>query len=47
MFGHILSCEVLRKRDGSSYGEAEVEFSTRKAAMDCIARLDNQMADGT
>lgn len=46
VFGHILSCEVLRKRDGSSYGEAEVEFSTRKAAMDCIARLDNQMADG-
>ncbi|CAO3653958.1 unnamed protein product [Mucor hiemalis] len=45
-FGHILSCEVLRNCEGRSYGEAEVEFSTRKAAMDCIAKLDNQMANG-
>ncbi|RCH77685.1 hypothetical protein CU098_004791, partial [Rhizopus stolonifer] len=45
-FGNILHCEVLRDRAGRSFGEAEVEFSTKGAALDCIARLDNQMADG-
>ncbi|OBZ84826.1 hypothetical protein A0J61_07134 [Choanephora cucurbitarum] len=45
-FGNILHCEVLRDRMGRSFGEAEVEFSSKSAALDCIARLDNQMADG-
>ncbi|KAI8355551.1 hypothetical protein BD560DRAFT_449503 [Blakeslea trispora] len=45
-FGNILHCEVLRDRMGRSFGEAEVEFSSKNAALDCIARLDNQMADG-
>ncbi|KAG2229035.1 hypothetical protein INT48_009591 [Thamnidium elegans] len=45
-FGSILSCEVLRDRQGRSFGEAEIEFSSKTAALDCIAKLDNQMADG-
>ncbi|CAO3659406.1 unnamed protein product [Rhizopus stolonifer] len=45
-FGHVLHCEVLRNRMGESFGEAEVEFSTKKAAFDCIAKLDNARADG-
>lgn len=36
----------MRNREGRSFGEAEVEFSTKSAALDCIARLDNQLADG-
>jgi hypothetical protein len=36
----------LRDRHGRSFGEAEIEYSTKNAALDCIARLDNQMADG-
>ena len=31
---------------GESFGEAEVEFSTKSAALDCIAKLDNIKADG-
>ncbi|KAI9487070.1 MAG: hypothetical protein EXX96DRAFT_551715 [Benjaminiella poitrasii] len=45
-FGNILHCEVLRNRAGRSFGEAEVEFSTKSAALDCIAMMDNQLADG-
>ncbi|KAI7900742.1 uncharacterized protein BX663DRAFT_516355 [Cokeromyces recurvatus] len=45
-FGNILHCEVLRDRAGRSFGEAEVEFSTKSAALDCIAMMDNQLADG-
>lgn len=44
--GNILRCDVLRDRSGRSFGEAEIEFSTKSAALDCIAQLDNQMADG-
>lgn len=44
--GNILRCDVLRDRQGRSFGEAEIEFSTKSAALDCIAQLDNQMADG-
>ncbi|CAO3690813.1 unnamed protein product [Rhizopus stolonifer] len=45
-FGNVLRCEVLRNRMGDSFGEAEVEFSTKSAALDCIAKLDNVKADG-
>ncbi|KAI8879648.1 hypothetical protein K501DRAFT_226229 [Backusella circina FSU 941] len=45
-FGAILHCEVLRNSSGYSYGEAEVEFSSKSAALDCIAQFDNNMADG-
>ncbi|KAG1463059.1 hypothetical protein G6F56_005373 [Rhizopus delemar] len=45
-FGNVLRCEVLRNRMGESFGEAEVEFSTKSAALDCIAKLDNVKADG-
>jgi hypothetical protein len=31
---------------GDSFGEAEVEFSSKIAALDCIAKLDNVKADG-
>lgn len=41
-----MRCEVLRNRMGESFGEAEVEFSTKSAALDCIAKLDNIKADG-
>lgn len=36
----------MRDRQGRSFGEAEIEFSSKTAALDCIAKLDNQMADG-
>ncbi|KAK4521678.1 heme binding [Mucor velutinosus] len=45
-FGNVLSCEVLRDRQGRSFGEAEIEFSSKDAALDCIAALDNKLADG-
>ena len=45
-FGSILHCEVLRDRFGNSFGEAEIEFSTKAAALDCISKLDNALADG-
>ncbi|CAO0793721.1 unnamed protein product [Mucor circinelloides] len=45
-FGNVLNCEVLRDRQGRSFGEAEIEFSSKDAALDCIAALDNQLADG-
>ncbi|KAG1045309.1 hypothetical protein G6F43_011297 [Rhizopus delemar] len=45
-FGNVLKCEVLRDRMGNSFGEAEVEFSSKSAALDCIAKLDNVKADG-
>ena len=46
VFGNVLKCEVLRDRMGNSFGEAEVEFSSKSAALDCIAKLDNVKADG-
>jgi hypothetical protein len=36
----------LRNKVGQSLGEAEVEFSTKSAALDCIAVLDNREVDG-
>jgi hypothetical protein len=46
VFGKITSCDVLRDKNGLSYGEAEIKFSTKTAALDCIAKLDNEYADG-
>ncbi|KAI9320184.1 hypothetical protein BX666DRAFT_1811651, partial [Dichotomocladium elegans] len=45
-FGQVSQCEVLLDRAGRSLGEAEVEFMHRSAALDCIAKLDNEVADG-
>jgi hypothetical protein len=45
-FGQILECEILKNRAGHSFGEAEVLFDSKAAALECIAKLDNQMADG-
>ncbi|KAI9300414.1 hypothetical protein BJ944DRAFT_209188 [Cunninghamella echinulata] len=45
-FGEVTACEVFKDRSGRSIGEAEVEFSTKAAALDCIAKLDNEIADG-
>lgn len=33
-------------RTGRSFGEAEVEFAQKSSALDCVARLDNEVADG-
>jgi RNA recognition motif-containing protein len=45
-FGEVIGCEVFYDRTGRSVGEAEVEFATKVAALDCIAKLDNESADG-
>lgn len=45
-FGEVIGCEVFYDRTGRSVGEAEVEFATKAAALDCIAKLDNESADG-
>lgn len=33
-------------RSGRSFGEAEVEFANKASALECIAKLDNEIADG-
>lgn len=38
--------EVLLDASGRSFGEAEVEFATKAAALECIRKLDNEIADG-
>ncbi|KAI7868714.1 hypothetical protein BDF14DRAFT_1790031 [Spinellus fusiger] len=45
-FGPVVRCEVLTDRAGRSYGEAEVEFTAKSSALDCIAQMDNEVADG-
>lgn len=45
-FGHVVRCELMTDSIGRSYGEAEVEFANKSAALDCIAKLDNEVADG-
>ncbi|CAO3617973.1 unnamed protein product [Cunninghamella blakesleeana] len=45
-FGEVIGCEVFTDRSGRSIGEAEVEFSTKSAAFECISKLDNETADG-
>ncbi|CDS12865.1 hypothetical protein LRAMOSA05049 [Lichtheimia ramosa] len=45
-FGQVSHCEVLVDRTGRSFGEAEVEFTQKSAALDCIHKLDNEVADG-
>ncbi|KAI9273122.1 hypothetical protein BDA99DRAFT_500116 [Phascolomyces articulosus] len=45
-FGQIVRCEVLHDHAGRSFGEAEVEFSNRGSALECVRQLDNEVADG-
>ena len=45
-FGQISHCEVAVDRTGRSFGEAEVEFVQKQSALDCITKLDNEVADG-
>ncbi|KAI8098602.1 uncharacterized protein BX664DRAFT_3263 [Halteromyces radiatus] len=45
-FGEVIGCEVFYDRNGRSVGEAEVEFASKASALDCIAKLDNEEADG-
>ncbi|KAI8340569.1 hypothetical protein BC941DRAFT_370878 [Chlamydoabsidia padenii] len=45
-FGDVIGCEVFYDRRGRSVGEAEVEFASKASALDCIAKLDNESADG-
>ncbi|OAD76727.1 hypothetical protein PHYBLDRAFT_185834 [Phycomyces blakesleeanus NRRL 1555(-)] len=45
-FGHILQCKILLDRSGRSYGEAEIEFAHKSSALDCVAKMDNGIADG-
>ncbi|KAI8139370.1 hypothetical protein BJV82DRAFT_626983 [Fennellomyces sp. T-0311] len=45
-FGPVVRCDVLVDHAGRSFGEAEVEFSSKAAALDCVSKLDNEIADG-
>lgn len=45
-FGQVAHCEVLVDRTGRSFGEAEIEFTQKSAALECINKLDNEVADG-
>ncbi|KAI8143264.1 hypothetical protein BJV82DRAFT_612014 [Fennellomyces sp. T-0311] len=45
-FGQISHCEVAVDRTGRSFGEAEVEFVQKQSALECITKLDNEVADG-
>lgn len=45
-FGKVYRTEVLLDASGRSFGEAEVEFATKAAALECIRKLDNEIADG-
>ncbi|KAI8374388.1 uncharacterized protein BYT42DRAFT_518041 [Radiomyces spectabilis] len=45
-FGPVNHVELLMDRYGRSYGEAEVEFSNKASALQCITKLDNEIADG-
>lgn len=37
---------MILDASGRSFGEAEVEFATKAAALECIRKLDNEIADG-
>ncbi|KAI7884587.1 hypothetical protein K492DRAFT_142759 [Lichtheimia hyalospora FSU 10163] len=45
-FGQVAHCEVLVDRTGRSFGEAEIEFTQKSSALECISKLDNEVADG-
>ena len=45
-FGQVIRCEVLVDHSGRSFGEAEIEFGNKASALDCISKLDNEVADG-
>jgi RNA recognition motif-containing protein len=46
MFGPILSCDILLDAMGRPLNEAEIEFLYPNSAEECVAKLDNGMADG-
>ncbi|KAI7853984.1 hypothetical protein BDC45DRAFT_509539 [Circinella umbellata] len=45
-FGQVVRCDVLVDHSGRSFGEAEIEFGNKASALDCISKLDNEVADG-
>ena len=45
-FGQVSNCEIAVDQMGRSFGEAEVEFVHKQSALDCINKLDNEVADG-
>ncbi|KAI7883757.1 hypothetical protein K492DRAFT_143530 [Lichtheimia hyalospora FSU 10163] len=45
-FGRVYRTEVMLDASGRSFGEAEVEFASKAAALECIRKLDNEIADG-
>ncbi|KAI9470049.1 MAG: hypothetical protein EXX96DRAFT_492122 [Benjaminiella poitrasii] len=46
IFGPILSCDMLLDPMGRPLNEAEIEFMYPESAKECVAKLDNQLADG-
>ncbi|KAF1799450.1 hypothetical protein V8B55DRAFT_1538632 [Mucor lusitanicus] len=46
MFGPILSCDMLLDPMGRPLNEAEIEFMHADSAKECVAKLDNNLADG-
>ncbi|KAI8976204.1 hypothetical protein BDB01DRAFT_803693 [Pilobolus umbonatus] len=46
MFGPIISCDMLMDAMQRPLSEAEVEFLYPESAKECVANLDNQLADG-
>ncbi|GAN08408.1 hypothetical protein MAM1_0203d07919 [Mucor ambiguus] len=46
MFGPILSCDMLLDPMGRPLNEAEIEFMFADSAKECVAKLDNTLADG-
>ncbi|KAG2219991.1 hypothetical protein INT45_001890 [Circinella minor] len=45
-FGQVSNCDIAVDQMGRSVGEAEVEFVHKQSALDCINKLDNEVADG-
>jgi len=44
--GHVLSTEIIARRDGRSTGTAVVEYSTSREASEAIERLNGKAIDG-
>lgn len=45
-FGPILSCDILLDPMERPLNEAEIEFLYPNSAEECVAKLDNSIADG-
>ncbi|KAF7727584.1 hypothetical protein EC973_007345 [Apophysomyces ossiformis] len=45
-FGPVAHCEIFVDRSGHPCGEAEVEFMHSASALECVAKLDREIADG-